>query len=114
MLRLGGVEERAETVAAEEVGGGHEVTVEEIRLVDSRIVEEDLETNGVDEDYRLGISGHERPRRDVCSVNGGLMGLHARAEVSFYALVVMKVISILNRPEKRQTITTWDFSQREL
>lgn len=65
MFGFGGVEVRKDSVTAGEFGGRHEGSSEDVFFLDLRVVEEDGETFGIEENDDVWVGGEEGARGHV-------------------------------------------------
>lgn len=88
-------------VAAGEGGGGHVSSVEDVFLLDFVVVEEGLETDGVEKADDAGVSGHEWARRHVAAEDGGVVFAHSGfEELDFAAFGVEVFEAVFDRAEE--------------
>lgn len=80
MGRLGRIKKCTGAIAPGEFGGGHVGPIQNISLLNSGVVKEDWEANGVEKDDNLRIRSHERARWHVAPEHCGVVFLHSNLE----------------------------------
>jgi hypothetical protein len=114
VVGLGGVQVREHAVAAGELGGRHEGSREEVRLVDERGVEEHRERGGVEERHHARVARHEGARRHVEPHHGGAVRAHAGGEEPVAAAGPVKVLEpVADRAQHRRPVVARHLPQRE-